>query len=143
MIQSWVKAMKCALVAAAVALGGCSKAGTSPSVPKNPTATTTKPVVVLTEGAAREVKRIMSEQGLPSNTVLRVSVKQGGSTGFMYDMKYEATVDAERDYRSESHGVVVLVDKSSAPFIEGTSIDFEDKPGARGFRFHNPNAREQ
>src|SRR5262245_53807322 len=43
--QRSVNAMKYALVAAAVALGGCSNAGTSPSVPKNPMATT-KPVVV-------------------------------------------------------------------------------------------------
>jgi len=58
-------------------------------------------------------------------------------------IKYDVAVDAERDWWSDSHGVTLVVDKSSAAFLEGTTIDFEDKPGARGFRFHNPDAVEQ
>ena len=40
--------------------------------------------VTLSERAAREVKRLISEQNLPDTTLLRIGVSGGGCSGFQY-----------------------------------------------------------
>jgi iron-sulfur cluster assembly accessory protein len=96
--------------------------------------------IVLTEKAAAEVKRIIADQKLEAETVLRVGVSGGGCSGFSYalgfDKKYDAAVDAKYDY----FGVPVVVDKKSALFLDGTTVDFYDGIEKRGFTFDNPNA---
>ena len=42
--------------------------------------------VTLTEKAASEVKKIITEQNLPDGTVLRVGVQGGGCSGFSYSL---------------------------------------------------------
>jgi Fe-S cluster assembly iron-binding protein IscA len=37
-------------------------------------------------------------------------------------------------------GVEVVVDKKSAPYLEGASIDYEDTLHSSGFQINNPNA---
>ena len=44
------------------------------------------------------------------------------------------------DSKYEYHGVPVVVDKKSALYLDGTTIDFYDGLEARGFKFDNPNA---
>lgn len=96
--------------------------------------------VILTEKAANEVKRIMEDQKLEPGTVLRVGVTGGGCSGFSYalgfDKQYDETVDTKYDY----HGVPMVVDKKSALYLDGTTVDFYDGIDARGFKFDNPNA---
>ena len=48
--------------------------------------------VTLTEKAASEVKKIITEQNLPEGTVLRVGVQGGGCSGFSYSLGFD-TVD--------------------------------------------------
>lgn len=82
----------------------------------------------------------MATERRPSGTLLRVSVKQGGTTGFMYDMKFDKTAGAT-DYRGLSGGISVVVDRDSWPFLVGTVIDYEVTPSGAGFKFQNPNAK--
>jgi iron-sulfur cluster assembly protein len=46
-------------------------------------------MITLTERAAKEVRRIITEQSLPSGTVLRVGVKGGGCSGFSYTLGFD------------------------------------------------------
>src|SRR5262245_52720824 len=96
--------------------------------------------IVLTEKAANEVKRIIGDQKLEPSTLLRVGVTGGGCSGFSYalgfDQKFDETVDARYEY----HGVPVVVDKKSALYLDGTTVDFYDGIERRGFTFDNPNA---
>lgn len=96
--------------------------------------------VVLTEKAAGEVKRIMADQKLESETVLRVGVTGGGCSGFSYSLGFDKSFDQKIDSRYEFHGVPVVVDKKSALFLDGTTVDFYDGIEKRGFTFDNPNA---
>ena len=97
-------------------------------------------VVSLTEKAADEVKRVISEQNLPETVSLRVSVAGGGCSGFEYRLGFEENVDDEADAVHEVHGVRIAVDRKSALYLDGTEIDFYEGLERRGFTFENPNA---
>jgi iron-sulfur cluster assembly protein len=96
--------------------------------------------IVLTEKAASEVKRIMDDQKLEEGTVLRVGVTGGGCSGFSYALGFDKQFDEKVDSRFEYHGVPVVVDKKSALYLDGTTVDFFDGIEKRGFTFDNPNA---
>jgi len=97
--------------------------------------------ILLSETAAKEIKKIITEQNLPSEqTRLRVGVKGGGCSGFSYmlDLTEEEKTDADEEL--ESNGVKILIDSKSLLYLEGTEIDFKDEVMGRGFVFKNPNA---
>jgi iron-sulfur cluster assembly protein len=96
--------------------------------------------VILTEKAATEVKRIIADQKIDPEMVLRVGVTGGGCSGFSYALGFDKAYDAKTDARFEYHGVPVVVDKKSALYLDGTTIDFYEGLEARGFKFDNPNA---
>ncbi len=96
--------------------------------------------VVITEKAAAEMQRVISEQSMPEGTVLRVGVAGGGCSGFQYSLGFDNKSDKTVDHVSEQHGLTVAVDKKSALFLDGTKVDFFDGLEKRGFTFDNPNA---
>jgi iron-sulfur cluster assembly protein len=96
--------------------------------------------ITLTEKAANEVKRIMSDQKHEPGTVLRVGVTGGGCSGFSYALGFDKQFDEKADSKYDYHGVPVVVDKKSALYLDGTTVDFYDGIERRGFTFENPNA---
>jgi iron-sulfur cluster assembly protein len=94
--------------------------------------------VTLTEKAAAEVKKIISEQNLPEETVLRVGVQGGGCSGFSYSLGFD-TATTEKDRVAEIHGVTLVVEKKFDPYLDGTVVDYYDGLEKRGFVFNNPN----
>jgi len=98
-----------------------------------------KPIVQLTESAAIELRAYLERQGKPS-AGLRVFVTAGGCSGLSYGMVPDEKI-TEDDYVVETHGARVIVDKSSAPFIAGSVIDYKnEKLMGGGFVVSNPNA---
>ena len=79
--------------------------------------------VTITEKAAAEMLRVLKEQSLPEGTVLRVGVVGGGCSGFQYSLGFDKAADPENDEISEQHGITVAVDKRSALYLQGTTID--------------------
>src|SRR6202451_2416711 len=96
--------------------------------------------VTITEKAAKEIQRVLSEQKLPETTVLRVGVNGGGCSGFQYSLGFDERTDTTKDHVSTQHGIPVAVDKKSYLFLDGTTVDFYDGLERRGFTFDNPNA---
>jgi iron-sulfur cluster assembly protein len=96
--------------------------------------------VKLTEGAAKEIKRVMAEQKLPETAALRVGVSGGGCSGFQYRLGFDENVDEQTDRMSDQHGIRLVIDKKSEMHLEGTEIDFYNGIDRRGFVFNNPNA---
>ncbi|MBU0368026.1 HesB/IscA family protein, partial [Acinetobacter baumannii] len=92
------------------------------------------------EKAAGEVKRIMQEQKMEADTLLRVGVTGGGCSGFSYALGFDKAFDEKADAKYTHHGVIVVVDKKSALYLDGTTVDFYDGLEKRGFTFDNPNA---
>ena len=96
--------------------------------------------VMISETAAEEIKRVISEQKMPDKTVLRIGVAGGGCSGFQYSLGFDNTINEDKDHVSDQHGLQVAVDKKSALFLDGTTIDFYAGLEKRGFTFDNPNA---
>lgn len=96
--------------------------------------------LTITEKAASEVKRIMEEQKMEEETVLRVGVTGGGCSGFTYALGFDKAYDEKADAKYECHGIPVVIDRKSALFMDGAIVDFHDSIERRGFFFDNPNA---
>jgi len=57
--------------------------------------------IMLTEKAASEVKKIITEQKLAPETVLRVGVAGGGCSGFSYSLGFDTAFDPKADSKTE------------------------------------------
>lgn len=98
-----------------------------------------KPIVQLTDRAAVELKAYLGKQGKPG-AALRIFVTAGGCSGLSYGMVVDDKVNDD-DYSIDVGGAKVLVDRSSAPFIAGSVIDYKaEKLMGGGFVVNNPNA---
>jgi iron-sulfur cluster assembly protein len=96
--------------------------------------------ITLTERAAEEVKRIMQEQKMEDDIVLRVGVRGGGCSGFTYALGFDKSIDDAKDKSFSAHGVNFVIDRKSELYLDGTTLDFYDGLEKRGFTFENPNA---
>ena len=96
--------------------------------------------LILTEKAANEVRRIMEDQKIETNHVLRVGLVGGGCSGFQYSLGFDTNVDEANDKKYDYHGVTVVVDRKSELYLDGTKVDFYEGLEKRGFTFDNPNA---
>ena len=94
----------------------------------------------LTEKAAGEVQRVITDANCDPGTMLRVGIQGGGCSGFQYSLKFDESFDENTDTKYEQHGVTVVIDKKSSLFLDGTTLDFYEGLDKRGFQFDNPNA---
>jgi iron-sulfur cluster assembly accessory protein len=95
------------------------------------------PVLSVTEAAALKIKQLLSEESDVS--VLRVAIQGGGCSGFQYGLGFdEGAVDGDLSF--EQHGVTVVVDPFSAPYLQGAEVDYVDSIQQSGFAINNPNA---
>ena len=95
-------------------------------------------IVSLTERAATKIKDLMAEEPVGEAEVLRIAVQGGGCSGFEYALGFDRG-SMEGDHELDSNGIRVVVDPFSAPYLQGTEIDFVD--GLQGgFAINNPNA---
>src|SRR3989442_743119 len=94
----------------------------------------------LTEQAAAEIKKVMGEEKVDLATAgLRVAVMPGGCAGFPYSPNVEEPPHPE-DGGVESQGVGLVGDGVSAPYLNGTKVDYQSTFQESGFAFENPNA---
>ena len=96
--------------------------------------------VTLTEQAAAHVAGFLQKRG--KGVGLRLGVRTSGCSGMAYKLEF---VDAagEDDEVFASHGVQVFVDARSLPYIDGTELDYTREGLNEGFRFNNPNIKNQ
>ena len=95
--------------------------------------------VVLTENAAVKVKSLIDQEGR-DDLRLRVAVQPGGCSGLIYQLFFDERL-MEDDLVVDFEGVEVVVDKMSTPYLDGATVDFEDKIHKQGFTIDNPNAQ--
>ncbi len=100
---------------------------------------TRTPLITLTESAAIKVKQLIAEEPDGEAAVLRVAIQGGGCSGFQYGLGFDRGAQ-EGDHEIQAHGVQVVVDPSSAPYLKGAEIDYVDSIQAAGFAINNPNA---
>jgi iron-sulfur cluster assembly protein len=92
----------------------------------------------LTDIAVTKIQNILNERGVP-NHGLRVFVAGGGCSGLQYGMALESQAHDE-DQVIEVSGIKLYVDPTSAEYLYGATIDYEDNLMSGGFRIENPNA---
>jgi iron-sulfur cluster assembly protein len=96
--------------------------------------------VTLTEKAATHVQNYIAKRG--KGVALRIGVRTSGCSGFAYKLEFADAVNPE-DHQFESHGVKVVVDPKSLPFLEGTQLDYTREGLNEGFKFSNPNIKDE
>src|ERR1700716_3376753 len=101
--------------------------------------------ITLTEKAASEVKRIVSEQqttgNAPEKIYLRMRVVGGGCSGFQHKLDLDPQVNEKLDEISEIPGVPVAIDKRSLMYLEGVTVNFHADLNRLGFSIFNPSAK--
>jgi iron-sulfur cluster insertion protein len=101
--------------------------------------------ITVTEKAASEVKRIISEQqssgSFPEKVFLRLRVVGGGCSGFQHKLDLDPAMNDKLDEVFDFHGVPVVVDKRSLMYLADAQVDFHDDLNRRGFSITNPNAK--
>lgn len=94
--------------------------------------------VVLTDLAAGKVRSLLEQEGR-DDLRLRVGVQPGGCSGLIYQLYFdERSLDG--DLVVDFDGVEVVLDRMSAPYLVGATIDFSDTIEKQGFTIDNPNA---
>ncbi len=89
---------------------------------------------------AREMLHKFSEQSDNDLVALKVEIVGRGPKGFQYDLQLISKEDAmEDDIESEIGDLVVFVGARSAPYLEGTILDYKETLMGGGFSFENPN----
>ncbi|HEX2134172.1 MAG TPA: iron-sulfur cluster assembly accessory protein [Actinophytocola sp.] len=104
---------------------------------ENTTATETHGVT-LSDAAASKAKALLDQEGR-DDMHLRIAVQPGGCAGLRYQLFFdERTLDG--DLYRDFGGLKVAVDRMSAPYVQGATIDFVDTIEKQGFTIDNPNA---
>ena len=93
---------------------------------------------VLTDAAAAKAKALLDQEGR-DDLALRIAVQPGGCAGLRYNLFFDDR-SLDGDLTVEFGGVTLTVDRMSAPYIQGATIDFVDTIEKQGFTIDNPNA---
>jgi iron-sulfur cluster assembly protein len=96
--------------------------------------------VTLTEKAATRVQTYLAKRG--KGVALRLGVRTTGCSGMAYKIEYADAIDPA-DVQFESHGVKVVIDPKSLPYLDGTQLDFAREGLNEGFKFNNPNVKDE
>ena len=96
--------------------------------------------VTLSEAAAAHIAKFIAKRG--KGVGVRLGVKTTGCSGLAYKLEYADDV-APEDLVFEGHGVKVLVDPKSLPYLDGTQLDFVREGLNEGFKFNNPREKDR
>jgi len=95
--------------------------------------------VTLSERAAKHVSNFIAKRG--KGLGIRLGVRTSGCSGMAYKLEFVDQTQDE-DLVFESHGVKVVVDPKSLPYIDGTELDYVREGLNEGFKFNNPNVKD-
>jgi iron-sulfur cluster assembly protein len=96
--------------------------------------------VTLSEKAAKHVASYLTKRG--KGIGLRLGVRTSGCSGMAYKLEFVDETTGE-DLVFESNGVKVFVDPKSLPYLEGMELDYTREGLNEGFKFNNPNVKDQ
>ncbi len=94
----------------------------------------------LTEKAATHIQKSLTNRG--KGIGLRLAVKTTGCSGMAYVMEFVDQLETE-DQVFESQGVKLIIDPKSLVYIDGTELDYVREGLNEGFKFNNPNVKNE
>lgn len=96
--------------------------------------------ITLTESAAEHVRDYLDKRG--SGIGLRLGVRTTGCSGMAYVLEFADEV-AANDSVFEDRDITVIVDQKSLVYLDGTELDFGKEGLNEGFKFKNPNVKDE
>jgi iron-sulfur cluster assembly protein IscA len=96
--------------------------------------------ITLTNSAAERVRTFLANRG--KGIGLRLGIKTSGCSGLAYVLEFVDELN-EDDNVFEQDGVKVIVDTKSLVYLDGTQLDFVKEGLNEGFKFINPNVKDQ
>jgi iron-sulfur cluster assembly protein len=95
-------------------------------------------MITFTEKGAEKVHEFLASQGADVQVAgLRVAVRGGGCSGFQYALAFDEQRDGDTVF--EDHGLQLLVDEASMPYVRGSVVDYVESLQGAGFQVNNPN----
>jgi iron-sulfur cluster assembly protein len=95
-------------------------------------------MITFTDKGAEKVQEFLASQSADIETSgLRVGVRGGGCSGFQYALAFDSQRDGDQIF--EDHGLRILVDGPSLPYVHGAVVDYVEGLQGAGFKFGNPN----
>jgi iron-sulfur cluster assembly protein len=95
-------------------------------------------MISFTEKGAEKVREFLDSQGEQVGTAgLRVGVRGGGCSGFQYALAFDNERDGDEIFTD--HGLKILVDRPSLPYVRGAIVDYVESLQGAGFKVDNPN----
>ncbi len=94
--------------------------------------------VKLSEGAVKELKRLLVEDASATGKFLRIGVKGGGCSGMSYILEFDDKKDADGVFDIE--GIACVMNPSHEMYLYGMEVHYDNGLNSRGFVFKNPNA---
>jgi iron-sulfur cluster assembly protein len=96
--------------------------------------------ITLTDAAADRVRHYLDNRGKGEG--LRLGVRTSGCSGMAYVLEFVDEA-APEDNVYEDKGVKVFVDPKSLVYLEGTELDYGKEGLNEGFKFNNPNVKNE
>ena len=94
--------------------------------------------MTLTDGAIKELGRLMRQPDFDSTQLLRIGVKGGGCSGLSYVLGFDHKTDSDHEF--DINGINCVMNPAHEMYLFGMVVDWQDGLNNRGFTFKNPNA---
>ena len=95
-------------------------------------------MITYTDKGAEKVQEFLDSQSADIHTSgLRVGVRGGGCSGFQYALAFDTQRDGDEVFMD--HGLRILVDSPSLPYVRGAIVDYVEGLQGAGFKVDNPN----
>ena len=101
--------------------------------------TTVSQTLALTDTAAKKVAELLEAEG-NTDYYLRVAVQPGGCSGLRYAIFFDDR-EIEGDVVTKFGDVTLKLDRMSAPYLKGATLDWLERLDASGFTIDNPMAQ--
>lgn len=92
--------------------------------------------IVMTSEAASKVADLLAQE--EDDYYLRIAVQPGGCSGLKYAIYFDDR-EMDGDVVQEFGDITLKVDRMSAPYLKGTTLDWLESLEQSGFTIDNPN----
>ena len=96
--------------------------------------------ISVSQSAAKHISNFLSKRG--KGLGIRLGVRTSGCSGMAYKLEFVDELH-DGDIEFDSNGVKVITDAKSLAYIDGTELDFVREGLNEGFKFNNPNVKNE
>ncbi|MDO6564862.1 iron-sulfur cluster assembly protein IscA [Amphritea sp. 1_MG-2023] len=96
--------------------------------------------ISMTPAASDHISKYLKGRG--HGFGIRLGVRTSGCSGMAYVLEFVDDIQ-EEDQVFESDGVNVVIDPKSLLYLDGTELDFVKEGLNEGFKFNNPNVKNE